>query len=91
MTPVARSNENMVSGQCRFGASTNSSSCPPPRSSVSPPLTARSFIAALASAGTNPFKKERHTLEPTTVASGNSRSTEGTRPLWSGSVCEQTT
>lgn len=29
-----------MSGQCRFGAITNSITCPPPRSSLSPPFTA---------------------------------------------------
>lgn len=41
VAPVPWSNENMVSGQCRLGAITNSITWPPPRSNLSPPFTAR--------------------------------------------------
>lgn len=59
--------------QCRLGAMTNSSSWPPPRSSLSPPLTAREA----KSRRVRPFKKLRQTLEPTTVASGKRSRTFG--------------
>ena len=83
---VAGSNENMVSGQCRLGAMMKRNSWPPPRSTTSPPFTARDLNGFC----TRFCKNAMQTLLPTTVAFGANSRMGPMSPEWSGSVCEQT-
>ena len=67
----------MVSGQCRLGAIVNSTTCPPPRSIVSPPLTTRVFMSTCVS----PSRNAMHTFDPITSQSGHLATTSGVSPL----------